>query len=325
MFAIFPEIMHQTVAGDIEAVTCLVRKYFADGQVFTPNLRVADLCANAEIKVRAGLPNQAVRMEAWDANGQFRIEISVHPDIKNQRELNFILALMLGHVFLDLQPKMVKGELQRSIFEKRSSPLRELLLSPNSATDADLFAASLLLPKAMVKKALASLKTKADVAAFFNVDLPLLEFRLLKLGLVSGASAFAEGRKSEAASAEPKASPRSSAKGETKSEAKVSARAEPKAAETKGADPEGVDPKGMERRINDGKVPPKKEAAPSHKSETSSVARVIRSTAARGYRKESDNISDSKEAAKETGGKVGSPGLERLRQLARKIDKSVSD
>lgn len=293
MFAIFPEILNQTSAGDLEAVTCLVRKYFGDGQVFTPNLRVSELCANAEIKVRPDARNIAARMEAWDANGQFRIEISVHPDIKNQRELNYILALMLGHVFLDLQPKMAKGELQRSIFEKRNSPLRELLLSPNSASEADLFASSLLLPKAMVKKAMAALKTKNDVAAFFNVDLPLLEFRLSKLGLIQGAT-------SEGTKAEPLR--------ETKAKAEP-LKAEPRKSETRKAEPKKSEPEGK--------------AVPNQ--DLSSLARVNRSTAARSYKKEGENLSEPKASPAKSRTETASPGLERLRQLARKIDKSVSD
>ncbi|MES2744333.1 MAG: hypothetical protein V4655_02855 [Bdellovibrionota bacterium] len=280
MFAIFPEILNQTSAGDLESVTCLVRKYFGDGQVFTPNLRVAELCNNAEIKIRPDARGIAARMEAWDANGQFRIEISVHPDIKNQRELNYILALMLGHVFLDLQPKMAKGELQRSIFEKKQSPLRELLLSPESASATDLFASALILPKAMVKRAMSSLSSKKDVAAFFNVDLPLLEFRLLKLSLVTGAA---------------------------KEEAPV--RAQPK------KEPAPA-PRPASKPLS---AKPVEKSAPEQ--ELSSLARVNRSTATRSYKKEGEAVSESPKTEKKT----SSPGLERLRELARKIDKSVSD
>lgn len=302
MFAIFPEILNQTLAGDLEAVTCLVRKYFADGQVFTPNLRVTDVCANAEIKVRPEARNQAARMEAWDANGQFRIEITVHPDIKNQRELNYILALMLGHVFLDLQPKMAKGELQRSIFEKKQSPLRELLMNPSAASKADLFASSLLLPKAMVKKAMGALSSRKDVAAFFNVDLPLLEFRLAQLGLLSGATSRTE----------------ASVGGEREKESRKAA----ETAKTNGNEVRTAAPASKEKPRARGGI----QSTPSQ--DLSSLARVNRSTAARSYKKEGENKpveERSRDANAGPGSKPGSPGLERLRELARKIDKSVSD
>lgn len=298
MFAIFPEILNQTQAGDLEAVTCLVRKYFADGQVFTPNLRVSEICANAEIKVRADARNCAAKMEAWDANGQFRIEISVHPEIKNQRELNYILALMLGHVFWELQPKMAKGELQRSIFEKKHSPLRELLLSPDAATQVDLFACSLLLPKAMVKKAMGALSSPKDVAAFFNVDLPLLDFRLAKLGLIQGAT-------KEAAS--PPRSQKTSVPPAENQESK------------------GARSVAQSSAPSEKKPPKAAEAKPVAGQDLSSLARVNRNTATRSYKKEGETQPEGKAPPSKTDAKPASPGLERLRQLARKIDKSVSD
>ena len=297
MFAIFPEILSQTQAGDLEAVTCLVRRYFADAQVFTPNLRVSEICANAEIKVKPLDRNCAVRMEAWDANGQFRIEISIHPEIKNLREQNYILALMLGHVFLDLQPKMAKGELQRSIFERKLSPLRELLLSPNSAAQADLFASSLLLPKAMVRKAMSALTSTKDVAAFFNVDLPLLDFRLAKLGLVYGATKDAP---------KPAKAPSPAAQSVDVRDAKPSSKPVPRVKDATGE----MGPTLLANAEKD----------------LSSLARVNRNTAARSYKKEGEALADPKPTTPtKVDAKGSSPGLKRLRQLAQKIDTSVSD
>ncbi len=299
MFAIFPEILNQTAAGDLEAVTCLVRKYFADGQVFAPNLRVAQICANAEIKVRTANMKSAARMEAWDANGQFQIEISLHPEIRNHRELNYILASMLGHVFLDLQPKMAKGELQRSIFEKSQSPLREVLLNRTTATNIDQFACSLFLFGAMVKTAMTALASRQDVAAFFNVDLPLLDYRLDQLGLIQGASS--EGQKEKPKSKTPPANEQNLA---SSREAKAK---KPLAADT---------------------TLPKKEEKPKPKASSedlSSMARVNRTTAARSYRMEGEQKTEVRKSSPKSPDSPASPGLERLRQLARKIDKSVSD
>ncbi len=305
MFAIFPEILQQAEKGDIEAVACLVRKYFGEHQVFIPNLRVAELCANAEIRMDSNIEKAAARLEAWDAQGQFRILISLHPDIRSVREQNYILAHMLGHVFLDLQPKMAKGELQRSIFEKKLSPLRALLGSPESASPADRFAVSLLLPRAMLRKAIHALSSRKDAAAFFNVELALLEYRLHMLGLFGSEPAAGTVQK-----------PQSQGQGDEAGEAKISRNPLSRASASTqnrsgGAEKNPVGEPTMARS-------PAEPSAAASKEELSSVARVNRSVAARTYKKEGER---SELAASE---KV-SPGMERLRQLARKIDKSVDE
>lgn len=287
MFAIFPEILQQAEKGDLEAVACLVRKYFGEQQVFAPNLRVAALCSNAEIKIDSSVQKGAARLEAWDANGQFRIVISIHPEIKSVREQNYILAQMLGHVFLDLQPKMAKGELQRTIFEKKTSPLRALLLEPNLGTAVDEFALSLLLPKGMVKKALSTLSSRKDAASFFNVELPLLEFRLERLGLFGTEKAPVVTLRPARGQAEKPVAPRAAATPEA---------------------PEARKEKALATK-SEAKVP---------NQDLSSLARVNRTTAARTYKKEGERPEIATAAP-------ASPGLERLRQLARKIDKSVDE
>ncbi|MBC7533399.1 MAG: hypothetical protein H7318_17645 [Oligoflexus sp.] len=304
MFAIFPEILQQAEKGDLEAVACLVRKYFGEQQVFVPNLRVAELCSNAEIKIDNTVQKGAARLEAWDANGQFRIVFSIHPEIKSIREQNYILAQLLGHVFLDLQPKMAKGELQRTIFEKKTSPLRALLLEPNLGTAVDEFALSLLLPKGMVKKALSTLSSRKDAAAFFNVELPLLELRLERLGLFGA-------EKAPVITVRP-ARPRT----ETTTQKPVAPRA--------AATPAAADVR-RERTTTPPEAKNEKPLVKATKSEAklsnqdlSSLARVNRSVAARTYKMEGERTEMAPPAS-------ASPGLERLRQLARKIDKSVDE
>jgi len=343
MFAIFPEILQQAEKGDIEAVACLVRKYFGEQQVFVPNLRVAELCANAEIKIDTNIEKGAARLEAWDSQGQFRIVISIHPDIRSVREQNYILAHMLGHVFLDLQPKMAKGELQRTIFEKKMSPLRALLLEPESASPQDTFACSLLLPKAMVKKAVTALSSRKDAAAFFNVELPLLEFRMTILGLFGVDKAATNVQKSTAepqgfsTQQSPAASaPRAAARSEKKSEMNPNLRSkEPALSRSAPRAPsvgEASSPRAAQQKAN--AQAPALEAQPNLNSpassraasqnssdELSSVARVNRSVAARTYKLEGERP----DALGSSAAPSASPGMERLRQLARKIDKSVDE
>ncbi|MBC7658470.1 MAG: hypothetical protein H7249_02050 [Chitinophagaceae bacterium] len=334
MFAIFPELLHQAEKGDLEAVACLVRKYFADGQVFVPNLRVAELCANAEIKIDQNIKTGAARLEAWDANGQFRIVISIHPEIRGIREQNYILAQMLGHVFLDLQPKMAKGELQRSIFEKKTSPLRALLLNPETLTPVDDFALSLLLPKAMVKKAMGTLSSRTDAAAFFNVELPLFECRLLLIDYYEKASGAAKSafqskpnpstqaraepgktRSEQPRSVEPKSAARASASASSSS-APLSAEGKSRTDAAKPS-PKTLAPSAEQTRAAKPQAPKKDDKAVAN-ADLSSLARVNRSVAARTYKKEG-------ERADVAATPQPSPGMERLRQLARKIDKSVDE
>ncbi|RYZ60038.1 MAG: hypothetical protein EOP07_02140 [Proteobacteria bacterium] len=316
MFAIFPEILLQAEKGDIEALACLVRKYFGEQQVFVPNLRVAELCANAEIAIDSDIQKSASRLTAWDAHGTFRLAVSMHPEIKNLREQNYILARSLGHLFLDLQPKMAKGELQRTIFESKSSPLRDLLVDQKPGTVIDDFALSLILPKAMVKKAMSALSSRKDVAAFFNVDLPLLEYRLEKLGLF-GAE---KGPSMSAPKIEIRMKARGEARAEPKPEPKVEAKAEAKAkpssrpAAGASAAAMGASAAPRTEKKPEGEAP----GRPSPNQDLSSLARVNKSVAAMGYKKEGERTEIATPPK-------SSPGLERLRQLARKIDKSVDE
>ena len=83
MFALFPEILQQTETGDIEMLTCLVRKYFGDNQIYSPCLRVGDLFRNAGIELRQDSIPGFARLAAWDHKGQFKVMCSLNPQFKN--------------------------------------------------------------------------------------------------------------------------------------------------------------------------------------------------------------------------------------------------
>lgn len=293
MFALFPEILHAAEKGDPEALALLVRKYFGESQTYAPRLRVVDLFRSAGIEVKLEAIPASARLEAWDSKGRFFVQCRLNPKLTNPREQNFALAHMLGHVFFDLHPKMANGELQRSIFDEAISPAQRFAApSGKVAKDealCDAFAVALLLPRGMVKKAFGTLASMQDTAAFFAVDAGVLEKRLEQLGMRETAPLSSQAKEKE----------KEKAKAKTKAEAK--AKAEPPSL-----------PQGASQSA-------KKPQATDQSKDQSSMTRVARNVAALSYRRE-EQRKDAVETPKE---ESGNKGLDRLRQIAKKIDKSV--
>lgn len=338
MFALFPEILHAAEKGDPEALALLVRKYFGESQTYAPRLRVSDLFRSVGIDVKLEAVPGFARLEAWDSKGQFFVQCRLNPKFTNPREQNFALAHMLGHVFFDLHPKMANGELQRSIFEEAISPSQRFAMSgakvPKEEALCDAFAAALLLPRAMLKKAYSTLASRQDTAAFFQVEAGVLERRLEQLGMKENARAAepeskstkAESRRAHSQNAEAalsKASAKAKAERENKrpsqppsnsrpaADAKFDSRPEPKARRPESS---AVRPETAEA----GKKPSPSGPKPTADSQ-SSMTRVARNVAALSYRREEQR----QDAVEDKEDKTDNKGLDRLRQIAKKIDKSV--
>jgi Zn-dependent peptidase ImmA (M78 family) len=317
MFALFPEILHVTEKGDPEALALLVRKYFGENQIYAPRLRVGDFYRNAGIDLSfEEIPGYA-RLDAWDSKGQYFVQCRLNPRFPNPREQNYALAHLLGHVFFDLHPKMANGELQRSVFEESISPAERFVKSSGPLAKAemlaDAFALNLLLPRGMVKKAVTTLRTFEDAAAFFHVDPAVLIKRLEQLGMKEAAV--------------PEASPaQKPAKREAKligAEGKI-----PPPPMSKSSRPEpATSPMDLMKAASPPSkaapppAPKAKAAAPSKPADQSSMTRVARNVAALSYRREDQRSTEDAKSAE--GEEPQSKGLDRIRRLAKKIDGSV--
>ena len=295
MFAIFPEILQVAQKGDLETLACLVRKYFAERQVYAPRLRVEPLLSMMGISFTREPSPFAARIQVLDLKGQYRVAITIDARLLDTGEINYTLAHLLGHFLLAMQPLMARGELSAEAYQLQAGALSRLLSPPHAnrssnsspqSLAADGFAQALLLPLGMVKKAHQKLPLASDLAGFFHVHSELMQARMLSLGL--------EPTKPKAEKVE------------------VAASAPPR------------EP-----------TPPSRTQAPMRSNKSGSLDRVQKSVAKLSYQKEEkrENINGSGSAKGERGSaKVrgqseaeaeAGEGLQRLRQLAKKIDRSV--
>ncbi|HYX33035.1 MAG TPA: ImmA/IrrE family metallo-endopeptidase [Oligoflexus sp.] len=212
MLALFPEILHMVNSGDLETLACLVRKYFADKQIYSPRLRVEPLLINAGLELSRDDIGDAARLFAADHRGAWHASLILSPSLRDPGEVNFTLAHLFGHFLCEIQPLMAKGELKTHEVRERSGALGRFLKKPSGTPEelqADAFANALLMPRGMVKKAYATLGTARDTAAFFNVRPELMEQRLAQLELVATQTEAAQTPAAEpAAKPAPKPTPK---------------------------------------------------------------------------------------------------------------------
>lgn len=194
MIAIFPATLACAAKGDIEELVVIIRRYYGGEETFAPCPDVKGIAARVGFCVEK-LPFDGVgALVAKDERGVFAITAIVAPHVDQVAE-RFLLAHMLGHYFLDIQPLIARGEWQRSGFRENACPLRrysqgDLTKEPPSydlakEMRADLFASSLLMPLGMVRRAIAALHDKDKVARFFGVTRPCLDRRLIDIGVES--------------------------------------------------------------------------------------------------------------------------------------------
>ena len=288
MIAIFPETLACAAKGDIEELGVLVRRYYGGDETYAPCPDIRLMAGRVGMSVES-LPVDALgALVAKDERGAFTIAAILSPMVDKVTE-RFLLAHMLGHFFIDIQPLIARGEIERSGFRENVCPARRYAQgdlaherpSYELAKEirADLFAAALLMPLGMVRRAVDALKEHDKVARFFGVSRSCLERRLADIGIVAAEPVnFLD---AEAALA----------------------REQPES--TMQQDPSPL-------------VPPAEPAMPR-----SFAASTYGQTARTTSKKASDSQSSERPIASRTvsGGSGGRGGMKRLREIARQLDK----
>jgi len=191
MIAIFPEIVNLAAKGDIENLACMVRKYFGGPQAYSPVLNVERLMVHAGITTKEFSNAGIGALVAEDSNGRFSVSALINPQIHNSTERNLLLAHLLGHFLLQVQPEIARGEVARHGFKEALSPLQRLITrrcridevqwQHEEDRQADLFALALLLPLGMLRRSVSKLVSVDRVAAFFGLVPALIQLRLDQL------------------------------------------------------------------------------------------------------------------------------------------------
>ena len=192
MIAIFPEIENCVSSGRTEQLVCLVRQYFAGRLVYAPALDPARVLEGVGIGVSFMSLDSMAALLARDEKGAFRVALVLNEDLRESPDRNFMMAHLMGHYFLHIQPRIAAGEFCISGFREDESPMvRYVQRTPVAADDADQakeeeadrFAAALLMPAGMVRRAAEKLTDPVKLAAFFGVTRPVMQRRLETVGL----------------------------------------------------------------------------------------------------------------------------------------------
>ncbi len=122
MIAIFPEIVTTAAAGDVERLAILVRKYFGADETRAPRIDVAKVVESAGLNVRRLSIDAHGALLAKDERGSFQIAIVLHPHLAAAPS-QFMMAQLLGRYLLEVQPLIARGECQVSGFQEKECAL----------------------------------------------------------------------------------------------------------------------------------------------------------------------------------------------------------
>lgn len=193
MIAIFPEIMTATVAGDVEKLAILVRKYFGGKDRFRPAPDVRAMCESAGISIEYAPLDVFGMLAARDEKGMAVVAAFINKGVAPEEE-RFMLAHMLGHFFFEMMPRFARSEWEASGFREVTSPLKRFCQNASFGDQrsvelarelvADRFAGALLMPVAMVIKASEKIADQDKLASFFNVSRACLQRRMVDCGLM---------------------------------------------------------------------------------------------------------------------------------------------
>lgn len=306
MIAIFPEIVSCAKSGDAEKLAVLVRKYFGGDETFSPRPDLIKMMRQAGLEVQElPIASQAALL-AKDEKGSFRIVAVLNESVAADKK-RFMLAHMLGHVLFDIQPKIAKGDWEASGFRENQCPMArysgDVPCGRMSAAQADLearadgFAAAILMPKAMVIRAFEKINDVEKAAQFFGVSSSCLKRRLEALGLLATKPINFIDAEQKILDSRPKKVLR-----------------------------QDIDP-ASQLKVDEARMPRSFAASTytSHQTEKerSEHPRAATETTQTLPRPQNQNVRTNEEHSTQAPDKQPSKGMARIRELARRIDKSV--
>lgn len=202
MIGISSKITELALGGEREKLVCAIRERFGGSQAYKPRLDVRDLCRNVGIPITETTFDAVAALAVRDRKGRIEVAIALSAALAAE-EQRFTLAHLLGHFFLHVQPKLAAGEWSMDGFKEGASAQARYVNrvvargmrteDRQRDSEADAFAAALLMPVGPLKRALDKLVDQDHVAAFFGVAPQLLARRLEDLsGLEPEPRSFTE-------------------------------------------------------------------------------------------------------------------------------------
>ncbi len=201
MIAIFPQIATCAVAKDWEMLGVLVRSYFAGPEKFQPAPDLDELIRSVGIRTATIQMKDLGAIITEDHKGTFSATMLISNSVADPMAKRFLQAHLLGHFFAHIQPAVARGDWSVSGYRESVYPHErystggaisiETEKQARLEQEADLIAAALLFPKGMVLRAHERMQSPQVVANFFHTPVYVMEARLLGLGetsVVSGVS-----------------------------------------------------------------------------------------------------------------------------------------
>ncbi len=197
MIAIFPEVASASFAKQYDKLGILVRQYFGGESQASPQISLTQIIESCGLSLARGVLRKsgAGAILARDKAGRVDVSVILPGAILAPEEERFLLAHLLGHWFVHIQPSIARGEWQTSGYNEDLLPssyfegrlFSEVCESRTMAieSEANLFALSLLLPKSMIIRAFEKLGNLERVAKFFQTPIHAVEVRLVQLGVLS--------------------------------------------------------------------------------------------------------------------------------------------
>ncbi|MCX6116871.1 MAG: ImmA/IrrE family metallo-endopeptidase [Proteobacteria bacterium] len=187
MIAIFPEIAVAADKRDFEQLAILIRQYFCGSNAAKPRVDMSALVRRFGIPVNRMRLAEKGMIAVRDERGSIHCSIAIQEDLTDEEE-SFLLAHLLGHFLLHIQPRIARAEWSASGFREAISPLGRYTHSieaddPDQSLraaelEADRFAAALIMPRGMFKRAMEKLETDVQkIANIFGVSRSLIEAR----------------------------------------------------------------------------------------------------------------------------------------------------
>ena len=176
MIAVFPEIIRCIEENHIERLAILVRTYFGGPESRSPVIDLSHLIIHSGLQfIEKETPYHGALI-VNDSKGKLKATIVCSPGLKTP-ERRFLLGHLLGHYFLNVQKNLLASQISTKGFGEDVAPLlryESQLYSPvNPGCEekyADQFAAALIMPSAMFRKAWTVLNTAGKVAEFFQTS-----------------------------------------------------------------------------------------------------------------------------------------------------------
>ena len=187
MLAIFPEISAAVKGGDLERVAVLIRTYFCGEAATQPKFAVEAMLKRYGIPVVRMQLQDIGRIAVRDERGSVQCSIAVRDGLSAVQE-SFLLAHMLGHFILHVQPRIARAEWNTSGYREEVLPSdRYTHVIPtknlpaalyNLEDQSDRFAGAVLMPAGMLRRAKEKLNSNDAVARVFGVSKEIVERRL---------------------------------------------------------------------------------------------------------------------------------------------------